>query len=77
MYPFDTTGNIFDIESSDIQINNKPDSVITDSGSTNIHVLTTGQKFENVTVTACLKLQVNFCACSNIQGVNLLPLVLL
>jgi len=48
----DTPGNIVNIDSSGIQINNNTDSVITDSGLTNVHVLTTGEKTENVTVIA-------------------------
>jgi len=49
----DTPGNICNIYESGIQINNKPDSVITDKGSKNVHVLTSGEKIKNVTVIAC------------------------
>jgi len=49
----DTPGNICNIYESGIQINNKPDSVISDKGSENAQVLTSGKKSENVTVIAC------------------------
>ena len=38
----DTPGNIFKIDRSGIQINNKPGIVITEKWSKNIHVLTSG-----------------------------------
>jgi len=50
---FDTPGNIFKIEESDIQINNKPDTAITEQGSKNAPVLTSGGKNENITGIAC------------------------
>jgi hypothetical protein len=49
----DIPGNILNIDSSGMQFNNKPGSVITDSGSTNVRVLTTGEKTENFTVVVC------------------------
>jgi hypothetical protein len=42
----DTPGNIFNFDDSGIQINNKPDSVIAEKGSVNVHVLTLGEKSE-------------------------------
>jgi hypothetical protein len=62
----DTPGNICNIDESGMQINNKPDAVITDKGSKNIHVLTSGEKSENVTVIACC----------NAAGQFLLPVVI-
>jgi hypothetical protein len=49
----DTAGNIFKTDESGIQINNKPGVVITEKGSKNVHVLTSGGKSENITVIAC------------------------
>jgi hypothetical protein len=46
-------GNIFNTDESDIQANNKPDSVITEKGSKIVHVLTSGEKSENITATKC------------------------
>ena len=40
----DTTGNVFNIDLSGIQTNNKPVSVITENESKNIHVLSSGKK---------------------------------
>ena len=34
-------------------MNNKPDTVITEKGSKNVHVLTSGGKSESITVIAC------------------------
>jgi len=48
----DTPGNIFIFDDSGIQINNKPNSVIAEKRSINVHVLTLGEKSENITVTA-------------------------
>jgi hypothetical protein len=49
----DTPGNVFNIYESVIHINNKPESVITQNGPKNIHVLISGEKSENITVVAC------------------------
>jgi len=49
----DTPGNILNTDKSGIQANNKPDSVITEKGSKNVHVLTSREKRENITPTAC------------------------
>jgi hypothetical protein len=37
-----TFGNIFKIDESGIQLNNQPDIIITQSGSTSVHDLTSG-----------------------------------
>ena len=47
-----TPGNIFTFDDSGIQINNKPDSVIAEKGCINVHVLTLGEKSENIRVIA-------------------------
>jgi len=47
-----TPGNIFTFDDSGLQINNKPDSIITEKGSINVHVLTLGEKSENIRVIA-------------------------
>ena len=63
----DTPGNICNIYEDGMQIYNKPDSVITDKGSKNVHVLTSGEKSENVTVIACCNAAGAISApCSNI-----------
>jgi len=49
----DTPWNIFNIDESGININNKPGAVITEKASKNIHILTSGGKSENITVIAC------------------------
>jgi hypothetical protein len=51
--PSDTPGNICNIYGSGIQINNKPDSVVTDKGSENVDVLTAGEKSGNAAMMAC------------------------
>jgi hypothetical protein len=48
-----TSGNIFNINESDILPNNKPGSVITENVSKNVHVLTSADKNENITAMAC------------------------
>jgi hypothetical protein len=48
----DTPGNIFILDDSGIQLNNKPNSVIAEKGSINVNVLTLGEKSENTTVIA-------------------------
>jgi hypothetical protein len=41
---FDKPGNIFHMDESGVQANNKPASVITGKGSKSVHVLTSGEK---------------------------------
>ena len=48
----DTPGNIFNIDESGIQANNKPDSVITGKESKNVHFSRSGEKSANITATA-------------------------
>jgi hypothetical protein len=48
----ETRGNFFNIDENGIQISKKPGSVIAEEGSKNVHVVTSGEKGENVTVTA-------------------------
>jgi hypothetical protein len=48
----DTPGNIFNIDESGNQVNNKPDSSIREQGYANILVLPTGERSENLTVVA-------------------------
>jgi len=49
----DTPENIFNIYESVIHINNNPESVITQNLPKNVHVSTSGEKSENITVIAC------------------------
>ena len=37
-----TPGNVFKIDEIGIQLNNKPDAIITQKGSTSVHDLTSG-----------------------------------
>jgi hypothetical protein len=48
-----TPGNISSIYHSGKQINNKPESVITEIGSKNGRGLASGEKIKNFTVTTC------------------------
>jgi hypothetical protein len=41
-----TTGNVFNIDLSGIQTDNKPVSVITENESKNIHVLSSGKRVQ-------------------------------
>lgn len=50
---FDHPENIFNVDESGLQANNQPDSVIAEKGSKSVHVLTSGEKGENVTVIGC------------------------
>ena len=48
-----TPWNIFKIDESGLQVNNKSGALITGKGSKNVHVLISGGKSENITVIAC------------------------
>ena len=47
----ETRGNFFNIDENGKEINKKPGPVIAEKGSTNFHVLTSGEKSGNITVT--------------------------
>ena len=49
----DISGNIFNIDKSGMQVNNKPDPVIRENRFKYVHVYISGEKSENVTVIAC------------------------
>jgi hypothetical protein len=49
----DIPGNIFTIDESGNQINNKPDSTIREKCYKNVHVVPTGERSENITEVAC------------------------
>ena len=59
-YLFDKPGNIFNVDESGLQLNNKPDKVIAMKGSKDVHVLTSGEKGETVTLVACCNAEGNF-----------------
>jgi hypothetical protein len=65
--PTDTRWNIFMIDESGFKINNKPGAVITENGSKNVHVLTSGGKSENITVIACCNAPEHILSPSNFQ----------
>ena len=57
----DTPWNIFKFDESGIQMNNKPDTKIIEKGYESVHVLTSRDSSENITVWHAVMLQVNFC----------------
>jgi len=57
---YETRRNFFNIEENCIQINNKTDSVIAEKVSKNVHVLTFGEKSENMTVTVSCNAALQF-----------------
>jgi hypothetical protein len=65
----DTTGNVFNIDLSGIQINNKPDCIIKENESKNIHVLSSGEKRANITMIFSCNVAGQFMpyALSNVQ----------
>jgi hypothetical protein len=65
--------NIFNTDESGIQANNKTESVITEKGSSNVHVLTSGEKSENVRATACCNVRATACC----NAAHQLPLLVL
>jgi hypothetical protein len=48
------------VDESGVQANNKPASVMTGKESESVHVLTSGEKGENVTVIACCNAEGQF-----------------
>ncbi|XP_055907702.1 uncharacterized protein LOC129942684 [Eupeodes corollae] len=56
----DKPGNIFYMDESGLQLNNKPGKVLTQKGVKDIHVVTAKEKGENVTVVACCNAEGNF-----------------
>jgi hypothetical protein len=57
---YETRRNFFNIEENGIQINNKTDSVIAEKGYKNVHVLTFGEKSEDMTVTVSCNAALQF-----------------
>jgi hypothetical protein len=55
-----TPGNIFNTDESGIQINKKPNSVITEKGSKGVRVLTSGGKSESIMVEVCAYVAIHF-----------------
>jgi hypothetical protein len=49
----DPPGNIFNVDGSGNQINNKRDSAISEKCYKNAHVVPTGERSENITEVAC------------------------
>lgn len=56
----DKPGNIFNMDESGLQLNNKPGKVLTQKGVKDVHVVTAKEKGENVTVVACCNAEGNF-----------------
>jgi hypothetical protein len=46
-------GNIFNVDETGLQLNNKPGYVVTKTGSKDVNLLTSVEKGENISVTAC------------------------
>ncbi|XP_063226226.1 uncharacterized protein LOC134533020 isoform X1 [Bacillus rossius redtenbacheri] len=53
-------GNVFNVDESGLQLNNKPDKVIAVKGSKDLHVLTSGEKGETISVIACTNAEGSF-----------------
>jgi hypothetical protein len=50
---FDKPGNIFNVDETGLQLNNKPGQVIAAKGSKNVSSLTSSEKGETISVVAC------------------------
>lgn len=59
-------GNIFNIDETGCHLNNEPGEVLASKGARDVHVLTSGEKGENVSVIAC----------SNAEGIFLPPVLI-
>lgn len=57
---FDKPHQIFNIDESGVQLNNKPGRVIATKGAKDVHVLTSSERGENVTVIACCNAEGTF-----------------
>jgi hypothetical protein len=57
---YETRRKFFNIEENGIQIYNKTDSVIAEKGSKNVHVLTFGEKSDNMRVTVSCNAALQF-----------------
>ncbi|KAJ3652633.1 hypothetical protein Zmor_018581 [Zophobas morio] len=64
---FNKPGSIFNMDESGIQINNKPDRVVAKKGSKCVHVITSKEKVESISVIAC----------ANAEGTFLPPVLIL
>lgn len=53
-------GNVFNVDETGLQLNNKPDKVIAVKGSKDVHVLTSGEKGETISVIACTNAEGTF-----------------
>ena len=49
----DKPENIYNMDETGMQANNQPGSVVTEKGSKTVHVITSGEKGESVTILAC------------------------
>jgi transposase-like protein len=52
--------DIYNMDESGIQVNNKPSKVVATKGAKDVYTLTSSEKGENVTVIACVNAQGNF-----------------
>lgn len=50
---FDKPGNVFNVDESGLQLNNKPGQVIAEKGSKSVTSITSGEKGETISVIAC------------------------
>lgn len=57
---FDKPGQLFNMDESGLQLNNKPSKVVAAKGSRDVHVITSSEKGETVTVVACCNAEGNF-----------------
>lgn len=50
---FDKPGNVFNMDESGLQLNNRPEHVIAAKGSKNVAAVTSGEKGETITIICC------------------------
>jgi hypothetical protein len=53
-------GHIFNLDENGLQLNNKPGHVLAKKGSTDVHLLTSAEKGETISVTACCSSEGHF-----------------
>lgn len=63
---YNKPGNIFNIDETGCHLNNEPGEVLASKGARDVHVLTSGEKGENVSVIACC----------NAEGIFLPPVLI-
>lgn len=57
---YDKAGNVFNMDETGFQINNEPGAVIASKGAKDVHVLSSCERGENVTIISCCSAEGNF-----------------